>query len=138
VIFPVRPPPTVFIWIWTILTQWFLRRFLLYTLYWSPSLPRGPLLYKIILHYIKNFLADLTFSGAMVLEKIFTDFSNINTSKNSFFYSGSTGPLGTMIFTNLILRYVRKFPCKFQLLSPSGFCYENFYNNYIFFIYKHT
>jgi hypothetical protein len=56
----------------------------------------------------------------MVLEKIFEIFSYISTCKNSFPYCGPTRPLGAMILTNLLLHYIRKVPCKFQLFWPSS------------------
>jgi hypothetical protein len=52
-------------------------------------------LLNLILRYVKNLLVNFNFSGAVVLEKIFKDFSNINTC--IFFpNSGPTQPPSDM------------------------------------------
>jgi hypothetical protein len=48
-------------------------------------------------------------------QKILKIFSYISTCKNNFPYCGSIQPLGAMIFTHLLLYYVRMLSCKFQL-----------------------
>jgi hypothetical protein len=54
-------------------------------------------------------------------------FSNVNKYKNSLPYCGPTWPLGAMLLKNLLVYYVRKLSCKFQLVLFIG-SWEDFYN----------
>jgi hypothetical protein len=56
----------------------------------------------------------------MGLEEILRYFPYIILCENGFLYCSPTLPLVAMILTNLILDYVRKLPCKFELFWLSG------------------
>jgi hypothetical protein len=79
------------------------------------------LLTNLLLYYVKKLCVNLNFSGPVVLEKrILKIFSNIHTCKNSFPYCGPTKPPGAMKLTNLLLYYIKKLSCKFELFWPSS------------------
>jgi hypothetical protein len=70
-----------------------------------------------------SFNINYNFSGPVgYVEEDFKDISYIKIGKNSFPYCGPTPPPGAMILTKLILYYVRKLSCKFQLFRASNTC----------------
>ena len=74
-----------------------------------------------------SFHVLFSFSGTVILlQKIFEICFYKNICKNSFPHCGLTRPLGAMIFTTLILHYMRMLSYKFQHSRPNGSWEEDF------------
>jgi hypothetical protein len=67
----------------------------------------------------QNFYVNMSFSGPVVLEKIFKSVSLYKHLLKVSPFVAIPDP-GAMILTNLLFYYIRKLSCKFELFWPSG------------------
>jgi hypothetical protein len=67
-----------------------------------------------------------TFLILWLFRRRFLKICHIKIGKNSFPFCGPTRPRGTWFKKNLILYYIRKVSCKFQLFCASNFWEETF------------
>jgi hypothetical protein len=108
---------------WTFLMQRFLRRFFFYLTY-KTHVKMVFLTMTLKTPFCTTqgrFYVNFNFSESVVTEKtIFKDFSHWNTClKKCYPYCDPSQPQEAMVLINLILHYVRKLSCKYQLFSGS-------------------